>query len=413
MAATKSTGRETRRYSATAQARTPDLNRYYRNNLPPIHPGEYEFDLTLLRPQLPALSLNPMVEILSWVDEQAILSGSITAKRPDPESPPTLPVERGHLVRCRVRWGDTTFGLWTMRASSPQIQVDTGDLTVALQDDMALLDAGGQDWIFRTTKHRTFGYFADDIAHTVARRLGVGIGALAKGTVRQTLIKRNATGLDVIRAAYQHEKDKTGRSFIVRLRNAKLEVVPLARNPQLYVLEHEIQTALITQKAGSKVPTTVLEGRGHIGKGKDAKKISFTAYDRAIVSRFGYVKNTRDYGHVTSHAELRAAVKRDLAQGLRLNDTVTISHQGIPFIARGDGAQIKLPAEGYTGDQSFVFATRADHTVQAGVYTSSWDFTLSDPFLALLAADKKAAAARAKKREQRKRPKVAAAVKHA
>lgn len=400
-------GREQRRKSKTATVRTPDLSRFYRYHLPPITPGEFEFELTLLRPRLPPISLDRMVETLEWIDEQAILTGSITAHRPDPEDPTTLPITRGHLVRCRVLWDGPKYTLWTMRCGAPQTEVDTGTVTIALKDDLALLDAGEQDWFFRKTKARTVGYFADEIAREVARRLGVRVRQVAQGTVRQTLVKKHASGLEVLKAAYQKETSSTGRSFVIRLRDGQLEVVPLARNPAIYVLESQIQTALITQKAGRSVPTTVLTGKGHIGKGSDAQKVSYTEFDRRIVDLYGHVPNTKHYGHVDSHAQLRAFVKRDLAKELRLNDTVTIQHQGIPFIARGDGVEIRLPREGYSGENGFVYATRADHTVQAGTYQSTWDFTLTDPFLAALKAEGDAKNKRAAKRIQRRRPKIA------
>lgn len=385
-------GREQRRKSVTAQSRTPDLSKFYRYHLPSITPGEFEFDLDLLRPRQPPLSLNRLVDTFGWDDEQSVLTGSLTAYRPDPERPITLPVTRNQLVRCRVRWDGPTYELWTMRTAAPQIQVDTGNVQIDLTDDLAKLDTGKRDWWFRRTKHRKHGYTCDEIARVVCSELGVAAGELTKGTARVEIKMRNATGLAVLRAAYQKEKASAGRSFVIRMRQGSLQILPLARNPVAYVLADQIQTALIAQKKGGAQPVTVLTGRGHVGSGKRAKKVSYTAFDRQVVRALGYVPHTKDYGRVDSHADLRGQVTRDLAQGLRLNDTITISHAGIPFILRGDGVQIRLPAEGYSGQQGFAFCTRANHTVQAGVYTTDWDFTLNDPFLAQQRADQKASA---------------------
>lgn len=394
--------------TTVAPVHAPNLSAFYKYKLPPITPGDFEFLIDLLRQGLPDLSLDRMAQSLSWTDQGSALTGSVTLYRPDPANPLTLPIVRGDRIRCRVRWAGGVYELWTMRSDAPAIQVDQGTVQITLADDLILLDSNDLDWVFRKTKRRPYGYFCHEIAALVAKRLGLPTGELVKGTVRMSLVKRKASGKDVISQAYLNEKNASGRSFILRLRDGKVEVVTITRNPILYVLAGQIQTALIGQKGGSKSPTTALTGRAHIGHGKDTKKISYTAYDRSVISKLGYVPQTKDYGLVDSHAQLRADVTRDLAAGLRLPDTVTIDHAGIPFILRGDGVQIDLPAEGYSGKNSFAFATRCDHTVSAGVYTGEWDFNFTDPFLAEQQSEATAAAARAKKRAQRARPKVTA-----
>lgn len=401
--AADTTGREQRRSTATAKARTPNLSKYYGQSLPPKHPGDYQFNLELLRPKLPPFPLMSMVDTLTWADETSVMSGSMTAYRPDPEDPTTLPVGRGDLVRCTVRWASQFYRLWTMRVQAPQPELDTGNMSVTLQDDMALLDSSKIDWFFRKSKAKPHGWTADEITIAVAQKLGVGIDSMPRGSQRFALVQRGMSGLAVIKAAWAKEKAATGAGYVIRLGNGKLQIAPIRRNPLLYVIGSEIQTALIQQKAGTKVPTTVLEGHGHIGHGKDAQKISYTEYDRQVVQTLGYVHQEKQYGQVRSHADLRAQVKADYAAGIRVNDQITIDHAGIPFIYRGDGVQVHLPAEGYSGKQSFVYCTRASHTVQAALYMTEWDFALTDPYLAEYESEQKAAAARAKKRQQRSR----------
>lgn len=394
-------GREQAKTTATAQAHTPDLSRWYGHALPPAHPGDYEFRLTLLRPKLAPVPLQHMVESFGWVDEQSVMTGNLTARRPDLEEPQSLPVTRGDLIRCEVRWAQTIYRLWTMRVQPVQTAVESGELTVALQDDLALLDSTALDWFFRKSKAKPSGYTADEVTLEVARRLGVALGQLSRATQRFALVKRHTSGLAVLKAAWMQEKAATGVGYVIRLRNGKLEVVPIRRNPLLYVLKDQIQTAMITEKNGQSVPTTVLEGHGHVGKGKGSQKVSYTAYDRSVVSRLGYVHRVKQYGQVSSPAELRAKVKADYAAGIRTNALITIQHTGIPFIQRGDGVQVPMPSEGYGGARAFVYCTRAVHTVQAGTYQSEWDFTAVDPYLAELEAERKAAKQRAAKRARR------------
>lgn len=402
-------GREQNRRTATAQSRVVDLSSVYKYKLPPIHPGDYTFHLTLLRAGLPNLSLDRMVTDFEWIDESSVLTGSVTAQRPDPADPSTLPVVRGQLMQCTVDWGSSTYRLWTMRVNAPQIQVDQGYVSIPLEDDMALLDETPQDWFFRKTKNRRFGYFCHEIAAEVCRRLGVKARTLAKGTTRMTLIKRNISGAAVIRAAYGKEQAASGRSFIMRFRDGELEIIPLQRNAQLYRFSRQIQTALITAKSGRKMFPTILTGTGHIGKGKHTKKIHFTASHPAAIKQYGRMHDNRNYGPVDSAQDLRNKVTRDLAKAMRIGDQITIEHQGIPFILRGDAAEIHLPAEGYTGERGLVFCTRGDHSVEAGIYTGTYDFGVTDPYLGALKAAQAAKAKRAKATERRERKKLKAA----
>lgn len=395
-------GREQARTTATAQARVPDLSKFYAYKLPPIIPGDFAFHLALKRPGLPDLSLDRMVDTFEWVDEQAILTGNLTAYRTDPEQPATLPVTRGMLVNCSVEWGKgSTYDLWTMRTEGPQYERDTGNLSVNLKDDMALLDGSKRDWWFRKTKSRPYGYTADEIAQRVASELGVQVDQLSKGTFRQELKMRSQTGLAVLKRAYQAESTKTGRVFVIRLKSGKLQIVPIARNPIAYVLSSQIQTALITQAGGQKIPTTVLTGKGHIGKGKSARSISYTEYDRQVVRLLGYSHDTVHFGKVDSSADLRTQVQRMLAKRLRYNSSVSVSAQGIPFIVRGDATQVLMPTEGYSGTNSWVFCTSATHTVQAAVYTTTWDFTYRDPYLTAVQDAAKSLAKRQAKSKKR------------
>lgn len=388
---TDAAGREQRRRSHKGRSHAPDLRKWYRYHLPPLHPGDFTFELHLLRPDREPLPIDHLVDTLSWDDETNVLTGSVSIHRPVPDDPTSLPIYRGQLLRCRVRWAGRKYELWTMRVLSPQTELDTATVTATLQDDLALLKADVRDWLFRKTKARKFGYTCDEIARLVAKRVGLKVGELAKGKKRQSIVKRGASAYDVLFAAYMEEHKASQRDFIIRIRNGALEVVTLRRNPLVYVLGEQMQTALIAQKSGPKAPPTVLTGRATIGKGHGAKKISYTEYDRRVVARLGYVHAHKNFGTVSSHGELREKVKRDLARGLRLNHKVTVTHAGIPFILRGDGVDVDLPREGYKDERAFMWCSRANHTVQGGTYTTDFDFTPKDLYLAAKKAAQRSA----------------------
>lgn len=406
--AKKTKGREERKRTPSGRARQPSLDAFYHFTLPPMRPADFTFELTLLRPGRPAFPLSRLVERFEWNESSSEMTGSITLRRPRLEEPGSLPIERSHRVRCRVKWAGAWYVLWTMRVRPPEVAPEEGVVTVALQDDMDLIKRMRREWSFRQTKRRRFGYFPEEIVRLVCKRAGIRVGALAKGRYRvPTLHMKNATPLDVFKKAYEHERQKTGRSFVIRIRDGKLEIVPLKRNAAVYVLAREIQQALLTQEPAHESPATVLTGRGRIGSGKDAKKVSYTDYDRAVVKRLGYVHHEKDYGRVQSVGDLRGKVQREMANMLKVNRTAHVQHAGIPFIRRGEGVKLDMAKEGFAGKQSFVYATNATHTVQAGEYISTWDFTSDDPYVQLKAEAEKAQ--REAKRKERKRHKPAVA----
>lgn len=407
MPATKNKGRDQRKRSATGRARRPTLDGFYRYALPPIRPGDFNFELMLLRPGHPPFPLDRLTERFEWDESSSEMTGSLTLRRPRWDEPGSLPIERSHRVRCRVRWAGSWYVLWTMRCKPPEVAPEEGLVTVALQDDMDLIKRSRRDWSFRQTKHRKFGYFPEEIVRLVCKRAGIRVGAIAKGRYRvPKIVMKNASPLDVFKAAYAHERQKTGRSFVIRIRNGKLEIVPLKRNPAVYVLAKQIQTAMITQEPAQETPATVITGRGRIGSGKDAKKVSYTDYNRAAVRRLGYVHREKHYGRVESVGDLRGKTQRDLARALKVNRTVQVTHAGIPFIRRGEGAKIGMPKEGFSGRAAFVYATTASHAVQSGEYTSTWDFATDDPYVKLQAEAEKAQRDAKRRERKRSKPKV-------
>jgi Arc/MetJ family transcription regulator len=212
-----------------------------------------------------------------------------------------------------------------------------------------------------------------------------------------------ASGLKVIIAAYQYETEKTGRIFVIRMRNGRLEVLPYQRNSVLYVLADQIRTSLTTKKPYSPKPASVLTGIARLGKGKHAKRIRHTEYRAAVVRRIGKIHREKNYGRVTSRHELREQVRRDLAKMLRYELAATVQHQGIPFIRRGDGIKLDLAGEGFHGAKSFVYVTAARHQVQVASYTSEFDVTTVDPFRKDQKRLEKEARERARQKRKRRR----------
>lgn len=400
-----SAGKTQRVKGAVARARQPALDRFYARKMPPVTPGEFEFGLTLLRGRgASTIDLTPVTTSFEWNDEEASMNANLQLRRPDPNTWESLPIGRGHQVRCRVKWAGRWYELWTMRVQSPEPETETGELSVGLTDDMDIVKRGRQRWLYRKTKRRRHGWFGHDVLRDAARKEGIKLGAIAKCTKRQSKFDVTGSFLDLAVAVYSHERDVTGRKFVLRMRDGKFEAIPYKRNRTIYRIGEALKSAAPKEVPKVQNPATVWTGRGRVGRGKAAKKVSHTEYRRDMVRRFGYSHKRKDYGQVDSLADLKAKVRADLARHYTVEATLTVEFPGIPFIRRGDGVQIVLPQDRFVGDDSFVYATGLRHQVQGESYTTSADFTRTDPFRKYRDDRERAARERARRaREKRRR----------
>lgn len=394
------TGREQRSRSATARTRKPNLTRFYGRRMPAITPGEFEFELTLLRGRgAKPLPLDDVAVSFEWVDAESMLTGNLQLRRPDPEDGSSLPIARAHRVRCRVKWAGHWYELWTMRCEEPQPVVETGEVSVDLKDDLALVRLGKKQFLFRSSKRRRHGYFGHEMLLIAARKEGVRLGAIAKCEKRMTKMDVTGSLLDLAVKIYEAEHKSTGRKFVVRMRNGRLEVVTYKRNRQIYVLSDQIRTATLLAEPKVANPVTVLGGRGRVGK----KTVRYIGSRPEMVRRFGRIEKKKNYGKVESAGDLKRQVLEDLVKEYEVKRTITVQTQGMPFIRRGDGAQCILRSEKMIGVDSFVYCTNAAHQVSGASYTSSFEFTVDDPFEKDRLEREKAARANAATRRKARR----------
>ena len=393
-----------RKKTATGQARTPDLSALYHGHTRQPSFDPVDFRLLVYDASTPT-EITSGVESWSWDDEDALLTGSIALRKGRLDAARAKVLE-GSRIECICRYAGRWTSLWRLRGGAPESDDIAGTITSEISDQFAALHDGKRRWVFRSGKSRPHGWFAHEVAANVAPKCGVLVGALAQGTKRFADLKVTGSGLDAITGAYAKETSYSGRRFVTRMRNGRLEVVAFQRNPFLYVVAERFTEQTIS-KAHKASAVTVLKGTARLGSGKDAKKIAYVASDPAVVRRLGYVKDEKSYGRVRSHHELRSLVKRDLAEKLRRTITGSVTIPGLPFIYRGETHQVIIPSEDMAGPDSFIYTTALHHAVDSEGYFTTVDLTSQDRFLTVLADQEKAV--RAKKRAARDRRKKAAA----
>lgn len=410
-------GRRERAAEQRARLKRPDLRSFYRGHVAKDDPGNYEFTLDLLRGRgLKNVPLDDRWEDFGWADQEATLVGDVILRRGDPK---TFPVANGHQIRCRVRARGTTrwYELWTMRVQ-PDLETDPVGATVQVQlkDDLDKANRGKRKWKYRKTKARGRGWRADEIVRHAARREHIRIGRLAKGTKRQKKLEVEGTFLELVKQAYAKEKDHSGRKFIIRMRNGRLEVVPYRRNRLLHAVEEQITAAMLHQEQKGN-PVTVIEARGKV----HGKKVKMTVANRAVVRRFGRITKEKDYGKVDSRTEMKQLATRELAAEVRVKRTADLTIPGVPFIRRGDGmrwvnrepgwygATASVPKPEFIGsrDRTFVFVSSISHRVGTS-YSTDLTVEQEDPFVKdRNARDKERREKARQKRKQRTRKQAA------
>lgn len=360
-------GRNERLSTATGRSRKPDLRRHYAFRLPEISPSTIDFRVTLLRGNgIAPLPLDSVIETIDWADEAdtVTLSGSASLRRPVPSDPASLPIGRGHRLRLAVRWNEKWHRLWDMRVLPPEINLEDGQVSVEFADEMEALKRSRRDWIFRKSKSRPKGWKPEQIALNVLRKTGVRPGSIAKTNVYiDRLRKKDTNAWDVISEAYQKETNKSGRDYLIRMRDGRFDVLERRRNPVAFVIGQDAIGVSVRQIPAQQKPFTVLTGTGRVGKGKDAKKVRYTEGPKAIVARFGYVHRVKSYGTVSSLSALKGLVRRDLAKAIKVKREATVTVPLIPFIRRGDALFLEFPKEGFRGRDTVCFAASVRHSV--------------------------------------------------
>lgn len=384
---------------ATKTARKPNLAKLYRAKLPKVSPERVDVRVRVVRFDKSELDVGAAVESIDWTDGKEGLSGSVTFRRPVQLDPKSLPVTGGsQRLRVIVRWGDQWYTLFETRLDDPEVNL-TGVLTATHGDDLAALDVGEREWLFRKDKAHPKGWFAHEIVIFAAGKLGVRLGKIAKGERRLGTVKLEGTLADLIEKVYKEEKTTGGRQFVVRMRNRRLDILEFERNKIVYEVGRDTATDISIKREYPKEPVTVLTGKAKVGKGKARKTVRFTVAQPGVIAKFGKKSSVKDYGKLPSRRSLQTRVMRDYAEGIRPKRSVEVSNAFMPFVRRGDAVYVDVPTEGFRGSRGFLFVEQATHAITGAEKTTSLVLTEEDAYGAY--REKRDEEARSKKRAKR------------
>lgn len=377
-----------------------DLAKTYKYRYPEIDLASQEFRAIMLRPDIKngTLNVDGLATTIEWRSDagSAVLTGSMILQ--EPHAGGTVHIHDGHMLRLDVRWGGKWRELWRMRLDNGQRQL-SGGWTFDLADDMQILQENEDDWHFTKSKTHPKGWLVQDIVREVARRFRVPVGKIAAGTHYITDISGRMTALAVIQRAYSIERNATGRRFVMRWQNGKLNVLPMRRNDLLYLLKDQIIDGLLGREPRDSQFATAVTVRATVKKtgSKKRRKVVYRYVNEKAVAKEGFVHRPISGGDVKSSADGERKAKRYIAKHSVRKRTITgLQHKGIAFVRRGDAMRVSLPQYGFSGKNGICFVSSGVWSLSGGDFNMTLDFSFDDPWV-LTQADKNAIARAAKR----------------
>lgn len=378
----------------------------YQRKLPPFK-LEHQFRFTCIKHDAKSkgnlpVDISRLVTSVTWSDVGPVLTGEITLSSPISWTVQHWQgVEDGNVIKCQVRMGAKWVELWRMRIWVPQEELESQSGVFTLADDLRLLQHNEGDFKYKKSKKQPkhkHGWEPWEIVIDVLKRFRVRVGRLAKPKLKNKitdLTDPSTNVLDIVERAYKHASDENGKTYILRWKNGRLNVDPLRRQPALYSMRRQISSALITHQRGKKFFTalTVTASKSKHGS-KKKEKIEVEIVDNRAVKHYGYIHGKLNLKRQFDSKEaVRTQGQRRLARQIRrqTDNTIHITHPGIPFVRRGDAIRIHLPEFGFTDKQrpkqvykggyfSVLYVKSITHNVNPGSYTMDMEFSQQDAF---------------------------------
>jgi hypothetical protein len=407
----KNEGKAQRAKTATGRAHKPNLARHYDRVLEDLDLGSLEYATTLLRPKGVTphrADIDHLVQSIDWRYDEGdpVMHGTLQLDGRDEWNGMT--VSEGDTLLLKVKWFDKWTEVWRMMLMDP---ADTlaGNVSFSLEEPTYVLQQSTDNWHYVKSKKggHPNGWRCHEIVRDVAKRYKIPLGKVAAGQRRiHSLTYEDYSPLAIIQRAYALEKSATGHRFVIRWENGRLNVLPMRRNPLLYVLSSLLEDAAVGLADRGEDFASAGTVRATVKDGGKAQKIVVRASNPAAVRKYGFVHRNMDLGDVKDAGDAREKLRRNLNKVSQRKRTVTgIRHPLIPFVRRGDAIQVSIPSRGLTGAKGICFVSAGTFSLSGGVGSMSLDVTFDDPYSTSSAARKAKDKATRKKKAAKKKAK--------
>ena len=301
-----------------------------------VHIGQEQFRVIALRGQGKSnLTLDPIVENVSWEDASALMEGDLQVREPAYR---TTPLDLGEGHRIRLDWSPTPDApfrpLWLMRIQSKSVAVGGGGLTFRLANDLAHAQRSKLSFKFKKNKQHPNGWTADQITRQVCRQAGVPYGKLPKGRFRIKNLVATTSPLDMVNRAWTKERTNTGRRFVISYRLGRLTITPFVRSRYLTMIGDMVLDASF-ERVMREDFATLLDVKATGGTRKHKRNIKVRVSSPGQRSRYGTIIRLVTAKDANTPAEARAYGRRQLAKIARPTRTLIVTHPGIATLWRG------------------------------------------------------------------------------
>lgn len=388
-----------------AKAHQPDLTKHYNRAVEDLDLNSLEYATTLLRPkgvEPHRAEIDHLITSLEWRYDAGdpVMHGSLTL---DPKREwDGIKISAGDTLLLKCKWFGKWTEVWRMRLANESDSL-AGAVTYDLEDPLEVLQASTDDWHYAKSAKagKPNGWLCHEIVRDVAKRYKIPLGRVATGSRRiHSLSYDDYSPLAIIQRAYALERAYSGHRFVIRWDGGKLNVLPMRRNPLLYVLSVQLEDALLGLEERGDDFATALSANVAIKSGKNKpRKVTVRVSNAAAIRREGFVHRNFDLTDTKDEGAARTELKRQLNKvSLRKRTVTGVRHPLIPFIRRGDAIQVSIPSRGVVGAKAVCFVSAGTWSLSGGSGTMSLDVTFDDPYSTSSAARKaKDKAARKKK----------------
>lgn len=340
----------------------------------------------------------------TWEDANAITTGEMNVIVNQVTHPDGPGVREGDRILCACDEGGGFKPLWVLRVSDVQeVSANDGTWQFQLANDLDLLRRSDDFFIYRANKSHPGGWWGHDIIIDVARRYGITIGGVYRSKTKMTIpaqkpmhgrmthgMKTRMSPLDVIRNVVLQERRLSGRRLVVRYEYGSLYVLPLTRNPSLLALgptlnDMQMESRLLDQFASSVQLWGLKTAPGDKFGGplamdaNNVKKPWVDITSPKSVARYGFVHKILYSPDARNRKELKDEAQRFLTAVARPWRTVTLTHQILPRVRRGDAITLQVGPSDIR--HRIVWVGNVTHTLDAtGQYQTTLTLIFTNPF---------------------------------
>lgn len=384
---TKKKGSKQRRQSKHGRLHKVDLSKLYSQRQPPLHLSQVAYRITLLRANMAPLNIDGIVSSLEFREEAGdpVMKGSLNVDLPDPRLQ-QVNIKDGQVVRVEAFWYGRWREMFRMRLYNGQATFSGRGATWELADDGFLLTEGTDHFHYTKSKKKGHpkGWKAHEITRDIARRYRIKLGQVAEGKHWITDLDVTGSPMQALVKAWAIEKNASGRRFVFRWRNGKLNILPLKRNPNMYVLGPHIEDGTITKQERDEKFATAVTVRATVKKAGSKhkhEKLVVRYVNEAAVKKEGFIHRELNGTDVKDRADALRKAKRYIARhSVRKRVLTDLQHPLVPFVRRGDGMRASIPERGFYGERGVCFITSLSGSLQGGQARMTVNVTFDDPF---------------------------------